>query len=109
MMQKQQLTKMLQSKRLIAVTAVFVILAVLPVIVSDNFFLTILTLITIFSIYAASWNFLANSGQGSLGHAIFLGVGGFAAAIIGSSIASSMANMLGTAQLSIGALSVQFK
>lgn len=106
MTQKQQLTKLLQSKRFLALTAVFVILAVLPIIVSDNFFLTILTLITIFSIYAASWNFLANSGQGSLGHAIFLGVGGFAAAIIGSMVSTATAGLLGSTQMPIGALSV---
>jgi branched-chain amino acid transport system permease protein len=106
LIQKQQLIKLLKSKRFLILTAVFVILAVLPLIVSDNFFLTVLTLITIFSIYAASWNFLANSGQGSLGHAIFLGVGGFSAAIIGSSISTAMANMLGTTQLSVGPLSV---
>jgi branched-chain amino acid transport system permease protein len=106
MTQKQQLAKLLHSKRFLALTAVFVVLAVLPIIVSDNFFLTILTLITIFSIYAASWNFLANSGQGSLGHAIFLGVGGFAAAIIGSMVSTAMAGLLGFTQLPIGAISV---
>jgi branched-chain amino acid transport system permease protein len=106
MTQKQQLAKLLHSKRFLALTAVFVVLAVLPIIVSDNFFLTILTLITIFSIYAASWNFLANSGQGSLGHAIFLGVGGFAAAIIGSIVSTTMAGLLGSTQLPIGAISV---
>jgi branched-chain amino acid transport system permease protein len=83
--------------------AVFIILALLPLFVSDNFFLTILTLITIFSIYAASWNFLANSGQGSLGHALFLGIGGFASAIIGSTITMGL---IGSTQIPFGALSV---
>jgi len=49
---------------------------------------------------------LANSGQGSLGHAIFLGVGGFASAIIGSSIATATAGLLGLTQMPVGALSV---
>ncbi len=103
---KRQLPNLLHSKRFLSMIGIFVILAILPVFISDNFFLTILTLITIFSIYASSWNFLANSGQGSLGHALFLGVGGFAAAIIGSSIATATAGLLGSTQLSVGALSV---
>jgi branched-chain amino acid transport system permease protein len=36
----------------------------------------------IFAIYASSWNLLAYSGQGSLGHAAFLGIGGFASALL---------------------------
>jgi len=70
------------------------------------FFLTVLTLITIFAIYASSWNFLANSGQGSLGHAVFLGIGGFSSAIIGGSMATAAESWLGTTQMPIGALSV---
>ena len=65
-----------------------------------------MTLITIFAIYAASWNFLANSGQGSLGHAAFLGIGGFASAIIGSSISKATVSFLGTTQMPVGGLSV---
>ena len=103
---KQRLIKLVRSKSFLFMIAVFAVLALLPVLISDNFFLTILTLITIFSIYAASWNFLANSGQGSLGHALFLGIGGFASAIIGSSIATATANFLGSTQLTVGALSV---
>ena len=95
---KQQLPNLLHSKSFLFMIAIFVILAVIPIFITDNFFLTILTLITIFSIYAASWNFLANSGQGSLGHALFLGVGGFAAAIIGSSISTATAGLMGSTQ-----------
>jgi branched-chain amino acid transport system permease protein len=40
----------------------------------------------IFTIYASSWNLLASSGQGSLGHAAFLGIGGFASALIASKL-----------------------
>lgn len=106
MLKKQQLIKLLQTRRFLVIVGVFVLLAFIPIIVSDNFFLTILTLITIFSIYAASWNFLANSGQGSLGHALFLGIGGFASALIGSSISTATANLLGSTQMPVGALSV---
>jgi branched-chain amino acid transport system permease protein len=68
--------------------------------------LNILTPIAFFAIYAASWNFLANSGQGSLGHALFLGVGGFSSAILGSAISRATANALGSTQLTVGPLSV---
>lgn len=83
-----------------------VILALLPILITDTFFLYVLTLICIYAIYAASWNFLANSGQGSLGHAAFLGLGGFASALIGNSIAMSLIRLLDTSGMPIGALSV---
>ena len=43
----------------------------------------VLTPIVIFAIYASAWNLLAYSGQASLGHAAFLGIGGFISALIG--------------------------
>jgi len=95
----------LHSRGFLFIVAFFAIMAFVPLLVRDNFFLTVMTLITIFAIYAASWNFLANSGQGSLGHAVFLGVGGFASAIIGSSISKAAINFLGTTQMPVGALS----
>jgi branched-chain amino acid transport system permease protein len=102
---KQKLVKFARSKAFLLIIASFVILAFIPLFISDNFFLTVLTLIIIFSLYASSWNFLANSGQGSLGHAVFLGVGGFASAMIGGSIASGLAASLGVDALPVGALS----
>lgn len=107
---KQQPLKILLSKRFLSMIVIFVILAILPIFLSffmnESLILNILTPIAFFAIYAASWNFLANSGQGSLGHALFLGVGGFAAAILGSSISKASANLLGSTQLPIGPLSV---
>ena len=102
---KQTLTAFLHSRGFLFIVAFFAIIAFVPLLVQDNFFLTIMTLITIFAIYAASWNFLANSGQGSLGHAVFLGIGGFASAIIGSSIAKATVGFLGTTQMPVGGLS----
>jgi branched-chain amino acid transport system permease protein len=107
---KQQPLKILQSKRFLYMIVLFVILAILPYFFAifhyDSLILNILTPIAFFAIYAASWNFLANSGQGSLGHALFLGVGGFAAAILGSSISKAAASLMGSTQLPIGPLSV---
>jgi branched-chain amino acid transport system permease protein len=103
---KQILNTFLHSKGFLFIVAFFAIIAFVPLLVQDNFFLTVMTLIAIFAIYAASWNFLANSGQGSLGHAVFLGVGGFASAIIGSSISKAAVNFLNTTQMPVGGLSV---
>ena len=103
---KQSLTIFLHSKGFLLLIAFFAIIVLIPIFIKDNFFLTVLTLITIFAIYAASWNFLANSGQGSLGHAVFLGIGGFSSAIIGSSISTATEGLLGTTQMPVGTLSV---
>ncbi len=72
----------IRSKKLIILVVALAIAAVIPLINSEAFFVYVLTLITIFSIYASSWNLLAYSGQGSLGHAVFLGLGGFASALV---------------------------
>jgi branched-chain amino acid transport system permease protein len=103
---KQTLTKILTARSFQLLVAASIILVLLPLFFNNNLFLTVLTLITIFSVYASSWNFLANSGQGSLGHAAFLGIGGFASAIIGASISAALVSLLGVTQLQIGALSV---
>jgi branched-chain amino acid transport system permease protein len=103
---QQKLTAFIRSKAFLFIVASFAILTLIPIFITDSFFLTVLTLILIFAIYAASWNFLANSGQGSLGHAVFLGIGGFASAMIGGSVATALATTVGQANLPIGAVSV---
>ncbi len=40
----------------------------------------------VFIIYSSAWNLLALSGQGSLGHAAFFGIGGYTSAIIARSL-----------------------
>jgi branched-chain amino acid transport system permease protein len=102
---KQKLTELFSSKKFLLVLAAFIIAAVIPLVNTDAFFLYVLTLITIYTIYASSWNLLANSGQGSLGHAVFLGVGGFASALIGGSIASAASAALGVTRV-IGPVAV---
>lgn len=52
--------------------------ALLLAVVRELFILQILTFVFIFAIYAQSWNLVAHSGQFSLGHATFLGLGGYA-------------------------------
>jgi branched-chain amino acid transport system permease protein len=106
MLSKQKLSAVLHSKGIQILILSFAILALLPVIVRNSFFLFVLTLIFIYALYAASWNFLANSGQGSLGHAVFLGIGGFASAIIGSRLSVAIITTLKLEAMPIGALSV---
>ena len=82
MFMKENLLKLLQTtKGRITLIAILVAL-VSPLVLRDNYMLQILTLIVIFTIYASSWNLLASSGQGSLGHAAFLGIGGFTSSLL---------------------------
>ena len=102
----QYITAFIRSKGFQLLLVTFAISALLPVLINDSFFLYILTLIFVLAIYAASWNFLANSGQGSLGHAVFLGIGGFTSAIVGGRISTALIGVLGVTQMPIGALSL---
>ena len=82
MFTKENILKLFQTtKGRIALVAIAVAL-VIPLVLSDNYMLQILTLVAIFTIYASSWNLLASSGQGSLGHAAFLGIGGFTSSLL---------------------------
>ena len=74
--------QILRSRKLFFAIISIIVVAAIPLLNSGTFFIYILTLITIFTIYASSWNLLAYSGQGSLGHSVFLGIGGFASALI---------------------------
>jgi len=69
--------------RLLSTICLLIVAILLPLIFGMNLYLlTILVLMVIFIIYASSWNFLTYTGQGSLGHAAFFGLGGYASAII---------------------------
>ena len=76
------LSELLYSKKFVIAVIVAVIAVVIPFVNSGSFFLSVLTSIIVFAIYASSWNLLAYSGQGSLGHAVFLGIGGFVSALV---------------------------
>jgi branched-chain amino acid transport system permease protein len=72
--------------RTYGIILLLIIAAVIPWLFGLNLYiLTLLVLMVIFIIYASSWNFLTYTGQGSLGHAAFFGLGGYASAIIASS------------------------
>src|SRR4030065_2354792 len=80
---KAILTESLKSRKFQFALAAFAFVAVLPLFVRSEYIVGhVLTTMIIFALYASSWNLLAYSGQGSLGHAAFLGIGGFASALL---------------------------
>src|SRR3989339_960784 len=79
---KAILTTSIRSRKFHYALILIAIVAVLPVFVRSEYIVGhVLTTMIIFALYASSWNLLAYSGQGSLGHAAFLGIGGFASAL----------------------------
>jgi branched-chain amino acid transport system permease protein len=62
--------------------AVIGIAVVAPFISGNLYLLNVITLMLIFIIFASAWNLLAYSGQGSLGHAAFFGIGAYASTLI---------------------------
>ena len=77
------LTKALKSRKFQFAIVALIFVAVLPLFVRSQYIVGhVLTSMIIFALYASSWNLLAYSGQGSLGHAAFLGIGGFASALL---------------------------
>lgn len=75
---------LLHSRKLQAAIILLVVACLLPLLDRTGFVTSeVLTPIVIFALYASAWNLLAYSGQASLGHAAFLGIGGFVSALIG--------------------------
>ena len=62
--------------------ATLAIAIVFPFLTDSIFILNLLVLMLIFIIFSSAWNFLAYSGQGSLGHAAFFGIGAYASTLI---------------------------
>jgi branched-chain amino acid transport system permease protein len=84
---KEKLSKTIRSRKFLYAAAAVAFVAVLPVFVRSEYLVgNVLTLMIIFALYASSWNLLAYSGQGSLGHAAFLGIGGFASALFATKL-----------------------
>lgn len=71
-----------QPGRIIA-TIFFVLLLSAPLLTQDKQYLTIITMATIFAIFAMSWDLISGvTGQLSLGHGLFFGVAAYAAALL---------------------------
>ena len=109
MINRQNFSAFLRSRSLQLFLIATAILILIPLFIRNSFFLFVFTLIFIFGIYASSWNFLSNSGQGSLGHAVFLGIGGFASAIIGTKLTTAIIAGSGLYTIPIGILSVSLQ
>ena len=62
--------------------AVVAVAVVMPFVSGNLYLLNLLSLMLIFIIFASAWNLLACSGQGSLGHAAFFGIGAYASTLI---------------------------
>ncbi len=62
--------------------AAIALAVVAPFLLGNLFILNLLSLMLIFIIFASAWNLLAYSGQGSLGHAAFFGIGAYASTVI---------------------------
>lgn len=101
---------MKRTKKLYIAFGCLVITLVLPLVTlvtrSTYIVSDVLTMIVVFAIYASSWNLLAYSGQGSLGHAAFLGIGGFASALF--TIKSGLPPLLGLLVGSLVSMMVGF-
>jgi len=75
--------KSFRSRKFQFALAALAFVAVLPIFVRSEYIIgNVFTVMHIFALYASSWNLLAYSGQGSLGHAAFLGIGAFASALL---------------------------
>jgi len=64
------------------VILLIVVTACIPIFIKDLYIIHVIALIGIYTIYSSSWNLLAYSGQASLGHAAFLGIGAFSATLL---------------------------
>jgi len=73
----------MKSLQIISIIILIIILACLPLVIEKDSTLTLLILILLYVILATSWNILGGyTGQTSLGHAAFLGLGSLAARML---------------------------
>jgi branched-chain amino acid transport system permease protein len=67
----------------IIVFVFFVVLLAFPILIEDRYIIRIITLASIFAIFAASWDLLSGfTGQINFGHALFFGVSSYTAALL---------------------------
>lgn len=82
MFTKTAIFRMFKTTKFRILIVIMAVTILFPLVIEDTFLIHVLTLIALFAIYASSWNLLATSGQGSLGHAAFLGIGGFTSSLL---------------------------
>jgi len=69
--------------------AIIAVAVAMPFVSANLFILNLLSLMLIFIIFSSAWNLLACSGQGSLGHAAFFGIGAYASTLIATKMGIS--------------------
>ncbi len=79
---KKKLKISLNSQKFYLFLLSVIVTVCIPLFEKRPFVIHVLTLVSIYSIYSSSWNLLAYSGQASLGHAAFLGIGGFTSSLL---------------------------
>lgn len=70
-------------RQLLIALAVFVVIALVPRLVTDVYMMNVLILTLLFAALSQSWNLLGGyCGQVSLGHALYFGIGAYATSIL---------------------------
>lgn len=70
-------------RQLLTALAVFVVIALVPRLVTDVYMMNVLILTLLFAALSQSWNLLGGyCGQVSLGHALYFGIGAYATSIL---------------------------
>ncbi|MBS7629559.1 branched-chain amino acid ABC transporter permease [Candidatus Bathyarchaeota archaeon] len=72
---------MFSPKCLIAIL-VLMLASIIPILQPSQYILHLLILMGIYALYSSSWNLLAYTGQASLGHSAFLGLGGYTSSLL---------------------------
>ena len=73
----------MKSLKIISIILIFIILASLPMVIEKESVITLLILVLLYIILATSWNILGGyTGQTSLGHAAFFGLGSLATRLL---------------------------
>src|ERR1700755_1056830 len=68
--------------KVVAIGLALLLAAAVPSLTSNNFYIHILILAYYYTIYAVSFGLILRTGQLSLGHAAFAGVGGYCSALL---------------------------
>jgi branched-chain amino acid transport system permease protein len=77
----------LKDPKIVVAAALLFLSCIIPLLTWMNLYiLEVLTITLIFIIYSSAWNLLALSGQASLGHAAFFGIGGYVSGLISTSL-----------------------
>ena len=65
--------------------ALLALMAVLPQVLAGRYWINLLTLCLIYAIWASSWTFMSGlTGRENFGHSLFIGIGAYAAAFLGT-------------------------